>query len=85
MFPDKHVRAIRRLRRRNAKRRQRRLQTIQSEVESRAQSRWGIRSSSYPSRLIDAAAREDGARRPTRQELQVAEQFHHATRELGLA
>ncbi len=85
MFPDKHVRSVRRLRRRNAKRRQRRLQMIQSEVESRAHSRWGIRASNFPSRLIDNSMREDGTRRPTRQELQVAEQFHHATRELGVA
>lgn len=85
MFQNKHVRAIRRLRRRNARRRQQRLEMIQSEVEARARSRWGIRSSTYPSRLIDESARDDGTRRPTRQELQIQEQFHHATRELGIA
>ncbi|GAB4316110.1 MAG: hypothetical protein Kow0074_04000 [Candidatus Zixiibacteriota bacterium] len=85
MFPSKHVRAMRRLRRRNARRRQQRLEMIQSEVEARARSRWGIRSSTYPRRLVDDTARDDGSRRPTRQELQIQEQFRHATRELGIA
>jgi hypothetical protein len=85
IFPDKRTRALRRLRRRNARRRRQRLQAIQTEVQSRSQSRWGIPSSTFPSRVIDKAEREDGTRRPTRQELQIQERFYQSVRELGIA
>jgi len=84
MIPEKQNRAMRRLRRRNAARRAQRLTAIRSDVESRTVARTGLRSSTYPSRLISEAARDDGTRRPTRQELQWREKFYYAARELGI-
>jgi len=83
MTPDKQIHALRRQRMRRAARRRKRLEIIKQRSREHiiAASRWTVRKL-RPQEVVE---RTDGSRLPTRQELQVEAEFHHAVRELGLA
>ena len=84
MIPEKTKRSLRRMRRRIAKYRRDRVATLRNQA-----GRTGTETVTRPSdgtlRHQDEAARSDGSRRLTRQELRVEAELRFATHELGLS
>jgi len=81
MIPEKTKRALRRMRRRTASSRRRRVATLRNTAGRPT----ALAASRSDLRAVDDAARSDGTRLPTRQELRVEAELEYATQELGLA
>lgn len=84
MIPEKTKRSLRRMRRRIASYRRQRVATLRNHT-SRAGTVSATRAWDGSLRYQDEAARSDGSRRLTRQELRVEAELHFATHELGLS
>jgi hypothetical protein len=83
MIPEKTKRSLRRMRGRIAKYRRKRAEALR-QLAGRSGTSSTPRSADRTLRHVDAAARRDGTRRLTRQELRVEAELRYATHELGL-
>ncbi len=84
MIPEKTKRSLRRMRGRIASYRRKRVATLRNHA-GRADTVSTTRSFDGSLRHQDEAARSDGSRRLTRQELRVEAELRYATHELGLS